>query len=306
MTSPGPALASAVGLPNADRSPPARERRAVRASTGGAPPVEAPQPEQRHRDEAQQGSMGATESGPPPGGWDSTVGKAGLGKTGRVINRLVSDNEALKRDLKIERLKAEEARQAARLLEDRMERLVSDYEGRLLEASVAKTLLSRKERQVESLQTSLDLERKRTTEAQDRERTWRQEVERVRSDTKRQVDDATSHAALMEGRYNAISGHWRDQGEEVKRALARTRKEMQLLLEERQEDDDKITVLRDLCDQQDGNIRDLRLQKEDISRKFEEYKESKRPRSRTSSPTRRRERPSKSGRSRKHGRCWIS
>jgi hypothetical protein len=226
----------------------------------------------RHQDDGQGHlALNMTES-QMANGWDAAVGKAGLGKTGRVINRLVSDNEALKRDLKIERLKAEESRQAARLLEDKMERIVSDYESRLLEASVTKTLLSRKERQVESLQSTLDLERKRAVDAQDRERTWRDEVERVRSETKRQVEDATSHATLMEGRYNTISSHWRDQGDEVKKAMVRMGKEIHELLEERASDDDKIAVLREICDQQDGNIRDLQLQKEDMTRKFQEYK----------------------------------
>ncbi|CAK7210434.1 mother-specific HO expression [Sporothrix curviconia] len=205
-------------------------------------------------------------------GWDSTVGKAALGKTGRVINRLVSDNEALKRDLKIESLKAEEAKQAARLLEDKMERLVADYESRLMEANLTKTLLARKERQVESLQGAVQLEKKRTTDAQDRERTWREEMEKVRSDSKRQVEEATGHAALMEGRYNAISSHWRDQGEAVKKAAARMGKDVRELSEARQQDDEKINMLRDLCDQQDGNIKLLCQQKDDISRKFSEYK----------------------------------
>ncbi|EON97244.1 hypothetical protein UCRPA7_7227 [Phaeoacremonium minimum UCRPA7] len=206
-------------------------------------------------------------------GFDSTIGKAGLGKTGRVINRLVSDNEALKRDIQIERLKAEEARQAARLMEDKMERIVSDYESRLLEANVTKTLLARKERQVESLQAAVELERQRTTDAQGRERTWRDEMEKARIDAKRLVEEATNHAALMEGRYNAISSHWREQGDEVKRSVTRMGKEIAELLEDRRKDDDKITVLRDLCDQQDGNIKDLRQQKDEIARQFQAYKD---------------------------------
>ncbi|KAL1897892.1 mother-specific HO expression [Sporothrix stenoceras] len=204
--------------------------------------------------------------------WDSSVGKAGLGKTGRVINRLVSDNEALKRDLKIEGLKAEEAKQAARLLEDKIERIVSDYESQLLEASVTKTLLARKERQVESLQGAVQLEKKRTTDAQDRERTWREETEKIKTDSKRTVEEATQHATLMEGRYNAISSHWRDQGEAVKRAAARMGKDVKELSEARRQDDEKINMLRDLCDQQDSNIKLLVQQKEDIARKFAEYK----------------------------------
>ncbi|KAL2270962.1 hypothetical protein VTJ83DRAFT_333 [Remersonia thermophila] len=206
------------------------------------------------------------------GGWDSAVGKAGLGKTGRVINRLVSDNEALKRELQIERLRAEESRQAARLLEDKLERVISDYESRLLEANVTKTLLARKERQVESLQDAVELERKRAADAGARERQWKDEMEMARDEAKRKVDEATQYAALCEGRYNAISSHWKEQGEEVKRAMARMRKEVEELVEERKKDDEKIETLRELCDQQDGNLRELRRQKEEIERQFERYK----------------------------------
>ncbi|KAI0447036.1 hypothetical protein F4803DRAFT_393806 [Xylaria telfairii] len=204
--------------------------------------------------------------------WDGAVGKAGLGKTGRVINKLVSDNEVLKRDLKIERLKAEESKQAAKLVEDKMERMISDYESRLLEASVTKTLLSRKERQVEHLQSAIELEKKRTADAQEKERTWREEMESTRRDTKVQVEEANSHATLMEGRYNAISSHWRDQGAEVKRAVGTMNGRIKALVDERLKDDEKINVLRDLCDQQDVNIRDLRGQRDEISQKFEAYK----------------------------------
>ncbi|KAK7449521.1 hypothetical protein Landi51_05945 [Colletotrichum acutatum] len=205
-------------------------------------------------------------------GWDSTIGKAGLGKTGRVINKLVSDNEALKRDIQIERLRAEEAKQAAKLVEDKMERIISDYESRLLEASVTKTLLSRKERQVETLHANVELEKKRTADAKEKELLWRDEMEKMRASTTKQVEDANTHAALMEGRYNAISSHWKDQGDEVQRAHLKLRSEIAGVAEERRRDDEKIAALRDLCDQQDGNIKELRRQKEEIQNKFDEYK----------------------------------
>jgi hypothetical protein len=204
--------------------------------------------------------------------WDSTIGKAGLGKTGRVINKLVSDNDALKRDIKIERLRAEEAKVAAKLVEDKMERMISDYESRLLEANVTKTLLARKERQVETLTATVDTEKKKTVAAQELERNWRDEMEKIKRDAKTQVDDATSYAQLMEGRYNAISSHWRDQGDEVNKAISTIKTEINTIVDERKSDDDKIQTLRDLCEQQDSNIQKLRREKEDIARLFEEYK----------------------------------
>lgn len=206
--------------------------------------------------------------------WDSTIGKAGLGKTGRVINKLVSDNDALKREIKIERLRAEEAKQAAKLVEDKMERMISDYESRLLEANVTKTLLARKERQVETLMATVDTEKKKTVAAQELERNWRDEMEKVKRDAKTQVDDATSYAQLMEGRYNAISSHWRDQGDEVNKAISTIKTEINTIVDERKSDDDKIQTLRDLCEQQDSNIQKLRREKEDIARLFEEYKKT--------------------------------
>ncbi|KAG8421050.1 mother-specific HO expression [Metarhizium acridum] len=206
------------------------------------------------------------------GQWDSTIGKAGLGKTGRVINKLVSDNDALKRDIKIERLRAEEAKQAAKLLEDKMERMMNEYEGRLLEANVTKTLLARKERQVESLTGAVELEKRKTQAAMASERGWKDELDKVKNESKVRVEEATSYAQLMEGRYNAISSHWRDQGEEVKRAVSKMRGEITTIVDERRSDDEKITTLRDLCEQQDNNIKELRREKEEIARLFEEYK----------------------------------
>ncbi|KAG6315357.1 hypothetical protein E4U44_001368 [Claviceps purpurea] len=208
------------------------------------------------------------------GHWDSTIGKAGLGKTGRVINRLVSDNDALKRDIQIERLRAEEAKQAAKLVEDKMERMMSEYESRLLEASVTKTLLARKERQVETLTSAIELEKRKAQAAQQSERSWKDELDSVKTNTIVRVDEATSYALLMEGRYNAISSHWRDQGDEVKRTITKLRSEITTVTEERRSDDEKITTLRDLCEQQDNNIKELRREKEEIARLFNEYKQT--------------------------------
>jgi hypothetical protein len=206
-------------------------------------------------------------------GWDGTVGKAALGKTGRVINKLVSDNEALKRDIKLERMKAEESKQAAKLMEDKMERMVSEYESRLLEANVTKTLLSRKERQVESLQSDVELQRQRAADAQEREHKWKDEMDKTRQTTNAQVEEAKARAALMEGRYNAIASHWKDQGDQVNRTATNLQKKISTLILERKSDDDKINALRDLCDEQDSNIRDLKRQKDQIGSQFKNYKE---------------------------------
>ncbi|PHH78785.1 hypothetical protein CDD80_6241 [Ophiocordyceps camponoti-rufipedis] len=274
----------------AERSPPPVRLKAedVVSPTSSSPATLAPTPVRwgaravRASEPPPASLVREVTASPPPEGldpessgqWDSTIGKAGLGKTGRVINKLVSDNDALKRDIQIERLRADEAKQAARLVEDKMERIISDYEGRLLEASVTKTLLTRKERQVETLTAAIDVEKKKAAAALEREKNWRSELEKMRGDSTAQIDEATTYAALMEGRYKAISSHWRDQGDEVKRALARMRGEISTIVDERRADDDKMQTLRDLCDQQDSNIRQLRRERDDMTRLFAEYKQT--------------------------------
>ncbi|KAI0136351.1 hypothetical protein BJ170DRAFT_601429 [Xylariales sp. AK1849] len=251
----------------AARSPMSSSDTTLRANEGADPNLALRVSESRVAED--RTNQSARESSPQ---WDGTVGKAALGKTGRVINKLVSDNESLKRDIKFERIKSEEAKQTAKLMEDKMERMVSEYESRLLEAHVTKTLLSRKERQVEHLQSSVELEKKRTADAMERERTWREEMEKSRRTAGVQVEEAKTHATLFEGRYNAIASHWKDQGDEVKRTATSLHEEIAALVEERKIDDDRINTLRDLCDQQDGNVRDLKRQKDEIGQQFESYK----------------------------------
>ncbi|KAB5580969.1 hypothetical protein GE09DRAFT_1084393 [Coniochaeta sp. 2T2.1] len=215
-------------------------------------------------------------SGPGPSGgqqqWDSTIGKAGLGKTGRVINKLVSDNESLKRQVTISSLKYDEARQKSQLLEDKMERMAQEHESRLLEANVTKSLLARKERQVESLSAAVDAEKEKARAALERERVWKEEMEAAKAAAKQEVEEARAYASMMEGRYNAIASHWSGQGSAVEKAVAQAKAEILTLAEERRKDDEKIVTLREVCDQQDGNIRELTRQKEEIAGLFEKYK----------------------------------
>lgn len=99
-------------------------------------------------------------------------------------------------------------------------------------------------------------------------------MDKMRIDTKQQVEKANTHAQLMEGRYNAIASHWREQGDQVKRAVTKMRGEITTIVQDRKDDDDKIQTLRDLCEQQDSNIKELRREKEEIARLFVEYKKT--------------------------------
>ena len=213
-----------------------------------------------------------TSESPQTPQWSAAVGKANLGKSGRVIERLMGENDMLKRDLNIERLRAEESNQAAKMAEAKMEAMESEYEARLHEATVNKTLLKRRERQLADYKSQVESEKQRAAAAIESEREWRDAMEKCEEECKQKVDEAQLYAALMEGRNKAMTSHWSDQGAEVDRSVVKLGKKINSIVEERKKDDEKINLLKSLCDQQAEQLHQLELEKEGINEAFEAYK----------------------------------
>jgi chromosome segregation ATPase len=189
-----------------------------------------------------------------------------------VIERLMGENDMLKRDLNLERLRAEESRQAVKMAEGKMEALTAEYDGKLHDAAINKTLLKRRERQLSDLKAQIEGERQRADVAVERERTWREELERVQEECKRKVEEAQTFAALMEGRNKAMTSHWKEQGVEVDRTVTKLNAEIESIVEERKNDDMKMNMLQGLCDQQAELLGSLEREKQGIEMAFENYK----------------------------------
>jgi chromosome segregation ATPase len=184
----------------------------------------------------------------------------------------MGENDMLKRDLNLERLKAEESRQAVKMAEGKMEALTAEYDGKLHDAAINKTLLKRRERQLSDLKAQIEGERQRADMAVERERTWREELERVQEECKKKVDEAVMYAALMKGRNEAMTSHWKEQGVEVDRTVNKLSKEIKSIVEERRNDDRKMNMLQGLCDQQAELLGSLEREKQGIQQAFESYK----------------------------------
>lgn len=184
----------------------------------------------------------------------------------------MGENDMLKRDLNLERLRAEESRQAVKLAEGKMDALTAEYDGKLHDAAINKTLLKRRERQLSDLKAQIEVERQRADMAVERERSWRNELERVQEECQRKVEEAQTFAALMEGRNKAMTSHWKEQGEEVDRTVNKLGKEIAIIVEERRGDDRKMNMLQGLCDQQAELLESLEREKQGILAAFDAYK----------------------------------
>lgn len=184
----------------------------------------------------------------------------------------MTDNDMLKREITLERLKAEDAKQASRMTEGKMEALVAEYDGKLHDAAINKTLLKRRERQVAEMKSQVESEKSRADKAIEREQGWKEAMEEIQETSKREVEEAQTHAALMDGRVKAMTSHWKDQGVEVDRTVAKLGAEIENIVRERRGDDVRMNMLQSLCDQQADQLRALEAEKQGIADAFERYK----------------------------------
>jgi len=178
----------------------------------------------------------------------------------------------LKRDLQIERLRAEEAKQAMKMTETKMEAQSADYEARLHDAAINKTLLKRRERQLADLKSQIDGERQRADTAVESERGWRDAMEKMELETKEKVDEATNFAMMMDGRNSVLASHWKEQGDLLASSVAKFKAEVSTLLQERQDDCKRMDVLQELCNKQRDELSRLEGEKHRIAHAFDDYK----------------------------------
>jgi hypothetical protein len=204
--------------------------------------------------------------------WSSAVGRANLGKSGRVIERLMGENDMLKREVNIERLKAAESKEAVKMAEGRMEALQTEFETKAHDAAVAKSLLKRRERQLMDLKGTIEMERDRADKAVESERVWREAMEKLEVDARRKVEEAQLFASLMEGRNKTLTGHWKEQQVLIDQKVGKMKIEIGGIVEERRKDDERMNMLQNLCEQQAEELAKLRTEKEGIGEAFEKYK----------------------------------
>lgn len=224
---------------------------------------------QQAAEEGSNGNDGTNVSDPQ---WSSAVGRANLGKSGRVIEKLMTENDMLKRDINIERMRAEEAQEAGKMVELRMEAMRAEFEGRLHDATINSTLLKRRERQLEDAKAQVDLEKIQKEKALEREKSWKSILEQNEVDCQMKIQEAQMLAQLEAGRSSTMASHWKGQRDMLDNAAAELRREIAKIVSERKSDDARMNTLQTLCDQQAEQIALAQTTNEIIRAAHEGYK----------------------------------
>ena len=234
------------------------------------PPSEAEGFNSPHHLSSQPGTP-TSESGGIP--WSAAVGRASLGKSGRVIDRLMGDNDRLRRDktlatakLDEELKKSESARSTLEALQVSNENLQSMHE-------IDRTALTRKDRKIEEMKAELDVERSRRERAEAEVRITRREREEAVEKYKKEAMKEQEEARYATTQYDVLSNSWKSMEQKYERQTQKLRADIKILQGSIAKDQQKLSQLEIITEQlrQEGDK--TKRAKDKILSDFEAYKE---------------------------------
>lgn len=204
--------------------------------------------------------------------WSAAVGRATTGKSGRVIEKLMGDNDRLQREKTLATVKLEEevkrgesARSALESLQISNAHLLSIHE-------TDKTFLSKKDRRLEELRADLEAERSRREKAERETRESRRERDEVVETLRREAAEDKQQAQRANSQYEVLSASWKSLEERYERQVSKLKADLKGLQKEIEGDKQKLAHLEVILEQlaQEGDK--SKRTKEKLSSDFQAYK----------------------------------
>lgn len=192
----------------------------------------------------------STTSESSPATWSSAVGHATTsGKSGRVIERLMTENDKLKRDLNEQMIRCQELEKNLQTYKPQIEALRQENDNLSHARGVDSNLISRRDRKIEELKTDLASERQRRETAETLARQREREKEEIEEQTRREMQNmtestkhATLHAEILETSHKQLSAEYRARAEVWK-------KDLNSIIDGREQDRKKLARLDVVADQ---------------------------------------------------------
>lgn len=203
-------------------------------------------------------------------GWSSAIGHATTaGKSGRVIEKLMAENDRLKRELELQVLRVQELERNAQTYRPQIEALREKVDSLSHASTMDSSLISRRDRRIEELKAdNASLKDDRENMQKKMRDTERQRDEAV-DQSKREVlslvestKHATVHAEILETSHRQLSAEYRARREKWNHDLSN-------LHEEREKDAKRIAILDVVCDQMRQEAERTRRLQADLVAKWE-------------------------------------
>ena len=214
----------------------------------------------------------SSEQTPP---WTNAIGHANTtGKSGRVIERLMAENDRLKRELELQQMRADELHRSLQTMRPQMEALKAENDNMSHSSNMEQGLLKRRDRKIEVLKAEVQEERERRESADARARmaeTQRDEaLEGYRRDVQQAQEEAkhsSVHSEIMERSHKQLAAEYRARAETW-------RTDLHTLHAGREEDRQKLAKLEIVCEQMRTELERHGKLNRELAEKWEDLSQS--------------------------------
>ncbi len=234
-----------------------------------APPSEAEGLHSSQLLSSQPGTPTSEAGGIP---WSAAVGRASLGKSGRVIDRLMGDNDRLQRDKTLATAKLEEEVKKSESARSTVEALGTSNANLQSMHEIDKAALTRKDRKIEEMKTELEAERARREKAEAEVKVTRREREEAVEKYKKEAMKEQEESRYASTQYDVLSKSWKSMESNYQRQTQKLRADIKSLQDSIARDQQKLSHLEVITDQlrQEGDK--AKRAKENLFEDFEAYK----------------------------------
>ncbi|RPB02357.1 hypothetical protein L873DRAFT_453908 [Choiromyces venosus 120613-1] len=203
-----------------------------------------------------------------PGSGGANLSRITTGKSGRVIERLMSDVDRLKRELKVETTAREEERKAKEAIKSSRDSLQSTNDNLIHQTNVDKASLARKDRKIEELKAEREAEKARRLESDlSLNEHVRQSNEQLQ-EIKTQLSHEVAERKRATNQYEVLLQSWKHLDEGYKGRVDKLREELEELQKDRLKDMELLRRLEVTIEQQQQELEKLRSAKKRISDKY--------------------------------------
>ena len=211
----------------------------------------------------------SSEASPDSQTWSAAVGPATTsGRSGRMIERLQGEIDRLNRDKKLLKSRFDEAEKANETLASQNQYLSDRQSNYDQTHDTSQRQLARKERQLEEMREELRREKAKTERAEETARIAVANEESWRD----QASQAKSLAAQKEAEYETIIACRNRDNDQHQGKLHKIKDNLEVLIQQRTEDQDTQRKLELLAEQQRQNIDQLEEHTKRLNSNFKAYR----------------------------------
>ncbi|KAF8467720.1 hypothetical protein BDZ91DRAFT_762531 [Kalaharituber pfeilii] len=206
-------------------------------------------------------------------GQTGSLGRSTTGKSGRVIERLMAENDRLRRELKVETTARAEERKAREAILQSRDSLQSTNAILVHQTNIDKRSLEKKDRKIEELKNERDTERALRAIA---ERDLRQVQSEGDAELQRLRQELVMASTLREkavSQYEALAAGWKRLDETYRTKVEEMRRKLDDMINERAKDQALLKRLDITVEQQRQEVEKMRAAKAKVTQRFEECME---------------------------------